>query len=294
MNYSIIYVTGAGGFIGSNLIKFLNENIKDKKIIGIHHSLENSITENKIYSDYKNIKWLMDNINISNSILVHTAAYIPGNRDDFQKKETLDKNMEIDLFIKSCFENAKKIIYFSSIAVYGYGYKELEMVKETEQIILKDYYAKAKYEGELIFKNISSSCILRMSSPYGNYKKNKNILEKIIENSYKGKKIAIYGEGRRTQDYIYIDDILDIIYKIIKENICGIYNLASGTPTSIMEILKCLESVLNKKIEIEVLEIKEENFVSIDNRELSRKLGHEYISIYDGIKKIIQGEYGCI
>jgi UDP-glucose 4-epimerase len=283
MEFLTIYITGANGFIGQELIKFFYNKFADKNIIGISYSDKNYIEGDKIYSDYKNTAWLKDNIEIENSIVIHTAAYIPSEREKFKEIETLEVNEKINSFVYECFKDSRKIVYFSSVAVYGYGYKELKNIDESSEIVLEDYYAKAKYNGEKLFSELSKSCILRLTSPYGKNKKNKNILEKTVENIAESKPVTIYGKGERTQDFIYVKDICEIIYLTILNDISGTFNFGNGNSVKMTEIIKTAEKVMKKEAEIVRINIKEENFTSVNTTKLREKTGYNCRNIEEGI-----------
>lgn len=289
MEFSQIYITGANGFIGKELIRCFDDKFANKKIIGISYSENNYIEGNKIYSDYKNTAWLKDNIEIDNSIVIHTAAYIPNEREKFKEIETLEVNEKINSFVYECFKECKKIVYFSSVAVYGYGYKELQNIDENSEIILKDYYAKGKYSGEKLFGKLKKNCILRLTSPYGKSKKNKNILEKIVENVAKCNEIIIYGEGNRTQDFIYIKDVCEVIYRILKNDISGTFNLGSGNVVTMMDVIQIAEKIMKKSAKLVKLDIKEENFTSVNIDRLIEKTGYSFRNIEEGIEDMYNG-----
>lgn len=282
-----VYITGSSGFIANNLMKSLSK-YKHLNITGISFG-DNKRVNNILYTDYKNLNWIRDQIDLNKDIIViHTAAYIPQNNTELLDKEILNINSVINNFIVNVFQglNVKKFIYFSSIAVYGYGYKNLIDVRESEDLLIKNYYAEAKLSGEKMIKDRFGdvSIILRLSSPYGLNKKNRNILENIFLKVINGEKVYIYGEGKRSQDYIYIKDICDVIYKIIKLNIkSNIYNLASGHSFPLINITNKLINNLNSSSKIENLDLPETYSVSINNNKLKTVLDQRFYLPWEGL-----------
>lgn len=290
MNKLDLYITGASGFIGNCLIKHFKK-YDNINVIGISFLKKNLKTKEIIYTDYKDIRWLRANILNENSIVIHTAAYIPKVSKDFFQRLTLDKNTQINKFICEAFLNkVSKIIYFSSISVYGYGYKNLINVIEDSPLLIKDYYAQSKIEGEKYFleRYNKSVYILRLSSPYGKYEGRKNILESMINKAINGESIHIYGEGNRTQDFIHIDDICNVIYKLINNNIStGIYNLASGYPCTMAHLAEVIINSTNSKSKIQYVDKEERDFVEINNDKLKTETAIKFISLEIGIKRMV-------
>jgi len=289
-----VFVTGASGFIGSNLIKYLkyNTNINVKGI-----SLGCNMEINRIlYTDYNDVKWLKKKIeNMNNVIVIHTAAHIPKSNKEYMSSKTLDINKKINDFITEVFNEipVEKFIYFSSISVYGYGYKDLIGVTEDSELLIENSYAESKLYGEEKTLNNFNNCyILRLSAPYGHNKKRKSVLENMIEQALRDEEIAIYGEGNRTQDYIYIYDIWRVIYKLIHENIkVGVYNLASGHSCKMIDLAKTILNVLNSRSQIKFINKRESSSVSIRNDKLAKFLNMQFINIEEGLKRMYSSNY---
>ena len=93
------------------------------------------------------------------------------------------------------------------------------------------------------------------------------------------------------RDFIHIDDIIKIIYLIIKKSNLfskySVYNIGSGKKTSLEEILIKLEKMLNKKIKLKkkILNSKELNITWSLKEKIERKLS---INIKDKLHNIIK------
>ena len=89
--------------------------------------------------------------------------------------------------------------------------------------------------------------ILRFGNVYGpGSLKKTSVVAKFIKNILANKDIYIFGDGRQTRDYIYIDDIVNAIKKAAnKPNIGGeVFQIATSRETSVQE----LKDVILKKI----------------------------------------------
>ncbi len=95
--------------------------------------------------------------------------------------------------------------------------------------------------------------IIRISNPYGPYQiahRKQGIVSAIVENFLRGKKLEIWGDGTIVRDYIFVEDLVQAILKICcyngKEKI---FNVGSGIPRSINDIIYSLEDILRQNIE---------------------------------------------
>ncbi|GIX41920.1 MAG: hypothetical protein KatS3mg129_1653 [Leptospiraceae bacterium] len=141
-----IFITGAGGFVGSAFIEFL-KNKNNINIIGLEVNLEKYkyLKESgiKVYYGSTTDKELLQRIFKENRIdhIYHTAAIV---------EEYGDKNLFYEVNVKATVElaklgiqhNVKSFIHLSSVMVYGFQYPF--MVREEEASKLKDNVLKTK------------------------------------------------------------------------------------------------------------------------------------------------------
>ena len=106
----------------------------------------------------------------------------------------------------------------------------------------------------------------------------------------KNQEIVIYGEGNSSRDYIYIDDLIEIINIFCTQRISSKLNVSSNYEVKIIDIYKILKEKLNYKLSPIFKEKREgevENIV-LDNSELKAKINYKsFININEGIEKII-------
>lgn len=222
----IIYLSGSTGFIGSNLVKKLKKfKLKFKKI------KRNSVLK-------KNNK--------KNICLVHLAG-IAHKKTSY--KEMFEANVEypIKLSKQLLSINLKKIIFISSIAVYGktYSYKK---ISENTKKAPYDNYGKSKLEAErkiisFCKKNKISLIILRPTLVYGkNAPGNIRMLTKIA-NFFP---ILPFGAATHKRNLLNIEDLLTAIISSIKykNKIIQIFNICEKNGVSLVSLLKNL--TLNK------------------------------------------------
>lgn len=176
--------------------------------------------------------------------------------------------------------NIKQFIYISSCSIFG-GNPEGIVTEDTEpfpinnrdKVILMGEKICTDYHKEVNF----TVNIARVSEIYGKYKDEvleDNICTRICTEVIKGSRVKVYNKIQHS--LIYVDDVVDSIYRITKENSKEntLYHITpQGTSAYIEEqLVETLEDITDKKIEIDVKE-------SLDNY-----TNHSYQS--ENIKKL--------
>ncbi len=93
---------------------------------------------------------------------------------------------------------------------------------------------------------------LRFSNVYGPFSYHKgSVIAAFMRRIVEGKPLVIYGDGTQTRDFVYIDDLIDgILSALFGDTGDVIYQLGSGVPTSINEIISILTDVVGDDISI--------------------------------------------
>lgn len=115
-----------------------------------------------------------------------------------------DVNVELVQKISHQFPNSK-LIYFSTVAVFD-GISN-GIITDNTNPSPKSIYGISKLWAEKIIEKHDRFCILRISSMYGVGMKNFTFIPQIIDDAISKKQIKIFGDGRRLQNYINVNDI---------------------------------------------------------------------------------------
>jgi nucleoside-diphosphate-sugar epimerase len=124
------------------------------------------------------------------------------------------------------------------------------------------------------------------------------LCRKVIEATVKGRReIEIWGDGRQTRSFTYIDDCLDGIEKIMRSDIVEPLNLGSSELVSIDGLVDIIEEIAGVRLKrrYDPLAPKGVNGRNSDNTAVLGSLGWEPgISLRDGLRETyawISGEY---
>jgi nucleoside-diphosphate-sugar epimerase len=227
-----IVVTGAKGFIGSNIVKKLS-------------------SEYEVYPIFKEYS---DIVNIAPDILIHCGWYGGSNylynNDINQFHQNVNTGVELIEILKQ-IPKKTKFIGFGSFAEFGF---KNHIIDENTQESPSDLYGLSKY----VFKMYSQMLCeqsnidwvwIRPCYVYGPGDVSTRLIPTII-NKFLNNQEVILDECNKTIDYLYIDDFIEILHKILKQPATGIYNICSGEKYNLMEIINQIHLLTNSKSNI--------------------------------------------
>ena len=289
-----ILITGVNGFLGKALSDELS---KDFKIYGIGYNRLNIKNKNLTKSINKKVNLH----NISNNFkkidyIIHCAGTgsVKGFNNEKQLKSDVDTTRDVLEYIAK-YSPETKLIYISSVSVYGDSYKN--KIQENCKVNPISIYAKSKILSEYFCKHYQkkfnlSVIILRVSSLYGDGLKKQVIYDSVIK-ILKNKNF-FYGTGNEIRNFLHINDFISLIYKIIRKNSKNLklYNCGGDQNIKIVSIINKLKKIIKKKIkpEFNKFYIKlNPKSLKVDNKKIKEEFKWKpIVKIDDGLKNYYQ------
>ena len=275
-----ILITGAAGFIGSNLVKELFNTVDDIKIIGIDNMndyYDVSIKEyrldeiNKLNKNFIFIKGdISDKETIDNlfneykpSVVVNLAAQA-GVRYSITNPDAYIKSNLIGFYniLEGCRHNeVEHLVYASSSSVYGSN-KKVPYSTDDKVDNPVSLYAATKKSNELMAHAYSKlynipSTGLRFFTVYGPAGRPDMAYFGFTNKLLKGETIEIFNYGNCKRDFTYIDDIVEGVKRVMQgapDKKLGedglpippyaVYNIGNQNPENLLDFVDILQQEL--------------------------------------------------
>ncbi|MBX3497713.1 MAG: NAD-dependent epimerase/dehydratase family protein [Parvibaculum sp.] len=88
---------------------------------------------------------------------------------------------------------------------------------------------------------------LRFSNIYGPRSFHKgSVVAHFFKQILAGKELIVYGDGSQARDFLYIEDLVDGVRRAMESDVTGVYQLGSGYPTTVNELLDAMGSVVGR------------------------------------------------
>lgn len=267
-----ILVTGAAGFIGSNLCeKLVNDGFQVIGIDNFDTFYSREIKRNNLESLIPNSQFQFIEGNVGDistlpiqpdiDLVIHLAAKAGVRPSIDSPAEYIENNINQSYKLYDWMQrkNIKKLIFASSSSVYGNSRK----VPFSEADIV-DFpispYAFTKKSGELLthtFHHMFNFDVLnlRFFTVYGERQRPDLAIHKFAKCIIQDLPITLFGDGSTSRDYTYVGDIVNGIYgainylqtnSIVYETI----NLGSNSPIRLIDLVRTMENILGKKAQI--------------------------------------------
>ncbi|MCM8771875.1 MAG: SDR family oxidoreductase [Candidatus Omnitrophica bacterium] len=265
-----VLISGGAGFIGSHLCDFF---INNGYIVWC---LDNFLTSNK-----KNIEHLLKNKNFylleidlikleENKIkekfnfVLHFAS--PASPVDYLKYpiETLKVNsIGTEKMLNIALNSNAVFLFASTSEVYGdplIPVQDENYWGNVNPIGPRSVYDEGKRYGEAItmafFRKYKlNTKIIRIFNTYGPRMRlnDGRVIPNFIYNALNNKPLPIYGDGKQTRSFCYIDDLIEGIIKVLEVNYNLPINLGNPEEFMIIELAEKIEKIFGRKLGFEFL-----------------------------------------
>jgi len=253
-----ILITGAAGGIGSTLGYLLYKNGNDLILVD---NLRNGYEENLIINGETFGRFYNMDINsdlfhelVDNEIpdaIVHLAAITSLPDCEVNYRECIRCNVEGTASVLGAARKSgiEKIIFASTSAVYENTHLGKGGFLESDDINPRLFYSLSKKMAEEICTSFSENygmniTTLRFFNVFGPrqdiHRKSPPLINYIVRELKNGRSPILHSDGEQSRDYIYVNDVVDLIEKCLNVNRKGYstFNVSTGTLISVKDILK--------------------------------------------------------
>jgi len=264
-------VTGGAGFIGSHIAeRLLNDGHFVRVLDDFSAGKESNLSFSKgLEKDRLEIlrgsvaeKTVCDRACEGIDFVLHHAARISVSESlkDPERYNTVNINGTLSLLQASRNRNVKRFVFASSCAVYG----DSKLLPQQEELLPQPLspYALTKIAGEYacgLFSRLHGleTVCLRYFNVFGPRQAQDNeysaVIPKFIHAMLRGRAPTIFGDGRQTRDFTYIDNVVDA--NVLAATAPGlkheVLNVATGAEVTILGIVDLLNKILGKNIKPE-------------------------------------------
>jgi len=301
-----ILVTGGAGNVGGSLVRRLSED-PGNYVVAADNLLTGDIVKlpGNDRTNWKFIKCDVNNYNDLSAIMLayqfdyvfHYAAMVGVQRTLANPMSVLN-DIEGIKHILSLSKNTgvKRIFYSSSSEVYGEPV-EVPQNENTTPLNSRLPYAIVKNVGEAYFRSYQQEygldfTVFRFFNTYGPLQTSDFVISRFLELALKNQPITIYGDGKQSRTFCYIDDNLDLTIKTLDDQhfINDVVNVGSDEEISILELADRIKKKVNSSSEVIHLPSLKEGDMTRRRPDISKMrnvLKSNLTSLEDGIGKIM-------
>lgn len=293
-----IVVTGGCGFIGSHFVHLISR-------LGIKYKVVDKLTyAGSINNLPKGFDLLIKDICDVTEENLGEYDYLV----NFAAESHVDRSIEDGTpFIKSNIEgtfnllelarknkNLKKFVHISTDEVYGDLFDNFPSLPATTSNSLKgsSYYSASKAAADLLVQAAGRTygipyLITRTCNNFGERQNKEKFIPTVLSSVKNNLPIPIYGDGKNIREWIYVEDNVRCIWELLQDDtIHGTYNIGSGNRFTNLDIVKLVEEITDKKLDIDFIQDRKghDRLYALDNS------GTPYLNLTKNLKTFLQEE----
>ncbi len=303
-------VTGGAGFIGSHVVEALVARGKQVRVLddlstGHRENLDAVIDQIELL-----VGDVSDPATVSTAIggcerVIHLAAIasVQESLDDPSRTHQVNVTGTLNVLEAARRTDVRGLVFASSAAVYG-DHTALPLAEELPPLPLSPY-AASKAAGESYCRAFFASydlptVALRFFNVYGPRQDPSSPYSGVIsifaDRMSRGKQPIIYGDGEQTRDFVAVKDVVRAVLAACErdEAIGGVFNVASGEQTNLLQLVTVLNQVLGADLKpiLAPPRAGEVRHSQADARRAQQILGVKaQVSLEEGLRDLVQGDY---
>lgn len=286
-----ILCTGASGLIGSHTYKKFKDEGHD--VVGTDVVEGDGIFQLDLLDKEKTAEYIAE---FRPEVIYHFAANAAEGKSHFSPIDITKRNIEIflNVIVPGINNGMRRFVFPSSVAVYG---SIDSPFRERSLPVPKDIYGINKLAIEQMIDVLSKVhgfeyAIARLHNVYGPNQNMKdayrNVVTIFMNHLLQEKAYSIYGDGSMARCFSYIDDVVDVLYKLSSDDVNGlVVNVGSDKLTSLQELSDVIQEVSGVHIEPKYIgDRAQEVKKTVPDHVLCKTMfGYNETPIAEGLKK---------
>lgn len=290
-----VLILGGSGFIGANMSLFLVKAGYEVYSFDMVKPADNLLAGVcYIEGDFFNDTDLKAAIEDKDYIIHAISTINPGNSN-----ECYIRGYEKDFLqtVKLCnllVGRNTRLIFLSSGGTV-YGYHEVQPIHEAVLPQPINHYGNIKLCMENTIRTFNyqmhiKMLIVRISNPYGpgqDFKKGVGFIDAVLKNVIRNESVVVWGDGNNVRDYIYIEDVCDMIISLMEySGEYDTFNISSGIGVSQNEIIEIVKE-MGLKPQVTYLDKRSVDVrkIILDNSRIKAVWGKEILALEEGLKR---------
>ena len=260
-------VTGAAGFIGSNLVdRLLNRGHEvvgvDNLSTGSYANLRNAFATGGTAGEF-----ILERIDVRSpdlielvaaaepDVIFHLAAQIDVRASVSDPRSDALTNIlgTINVCEAARKSGTQRVVYAAS-GGSRYGPQTILPIDESQSVEPASPYAVSKLAGEFYLNAYAemygtAPICLALSNVFGprqNPRGEAGVVAIFCEGLLRGREVTVFGDGTATRDYVYVDDVVDAFMRAAAAplSVTGTFNIGTGSQTTVDEVYRVISDAL--------------------------------------------------
>ena len=146
----------------------------------------------------------------------------------------------------------RRLVFFSSAAVYGEENHD-EQITEDTPVRPTSYYGAAKFASECVFRKTLPNGFVAMRPPliYGPGDTSRSYGPAgFVYAAAHGEPITLWGEGDEKREFVFVEDIVALVTRLVFSNFSGVINMASGRQCTFKQAVEIVSRLAPGKVAI--------------------------------------------
>lgn len=242
----LVLVTGAAGFTGRHVLRTLAD--ADYRLAALQHRTPlppdlASLCERVTVGDIRDPQVraaALDGV----SMVCHLSAYIPARMDGLQEADLCNQVNALavmDFAEEAAERGVRRFLQISGANMYAPSDTPRTESDAVFPARFGTAYLVSKFAAEVYLSNVAQRTgievvILRVATPYGPGEPANKVIPTFLRMAAEGKPLRMVSGGAARFSYVHVGDVAGSVLNAVSGGAGGIYNIASGEHTSVLEL----------------------------------------------------------